>query len=253
MHGLVPLRSGDARNREESEFRQMSVSPILLLHMVAGTVGLLSGTVAICVRKGSRIHARAGTVFSISMLTLAASGVSLAVAKSQMGNVFGGLLTFYMIATAWLAGRRREKKTELLDWAGLVVALAVGVSCLMYGYRVANDPADANDGVPAGMDFFLGSVVLVAAAGDIHTLARGGLTGVPRVARHLWRMCFGLFIASGSFFMGRQRIFPEAIRNSGVLILLTIFPLILLVFWLVRVRFGNAYLGLPLAADSPRE
>jgi hypothetical protein len=33
-------------------------------------------------------------------------------------------------------------------------------------------------------------------------LARGGVLGAKRIARHLWRMCFGLFIAAGSFFLG---------------------------------------------------
>jgi hypothetical protein len=33
-------------------------------------------------------------------------------------------------------------------------------------------------------------------------LLRGGVVGTQRVARHLWRMCFGLFIAAGSFFLG---------------------------------------------------
>ncbi|MGA2098047.1 MAG: hypothetical protein ABSH39_17235 [Candidatus Acidiferrum sp.] len=45
------------------------------------------------------------------------------------------------------------------------------------------------------MFFFLGSICLLAAAGDIRKLVSGGLFGAKRVARHLWRMCFGLFIA----------------------------------------------------------
>jgi hypothetical protein len=72
-------------------------------------------------------------------------------------------------------------------------------------------------------------------------LVRGGVSGSQRIARHLWRMCFGLFIASGSFFMGRQQIFPDFIRESNVLIFLTILPLLLLIFWLVRVRFTKLY------------
>jgi hypothetical protein len=96
------------------------------------------------------------------------------------------------------------------------------------------------------MDFFFSFVILLAAAGDIRMLVRGGVPRVQRIACHLWRMCFGLFIASGSFFLGRQQIFPEFVRKSNVLIFLTILPLILLVFWLVRVRFTNLYKGQPL-------
>jgi uncharacterized membrane protein len=72
----------------------MSHSPVLRLHICAGIAGCLAGFVAISLRKGSRQHALAGTVFVISMLTLAASGVYLATLKSQPGNIVGGTLTF---------------------------------------------------------------------------------------------------------------------------------------------------------------
>jgi hypothetical protein len=52
------------------------------------------------------------------------------------------------------------------------------------------------------MTFFMGSVMLLAGAGDVRMLVRGGVFGAKRIARHLWRMCFGLFIAAGSFFLG---------------------------------------------------
>jgi len=83
-------------------------SPLLLLHIIAGTLGMISGFVAVSLLKGSRRHGLAGTVFVVSMLCLAASGVYLAIMKSQPGNVLGGTLTFYLVVTAWLTARRRE-------------------------------------------------------------------------------------------------------------------------------------------------
>jgi uncharacterized membrane protein len=81
--------------------------PLLILHILAGTVGLLSGTFAIAVRKGSRLHRASGNIFTVAMLTLASSALCLAIMKSQHGNILGSIITFYMITTAWLAGRRR--------------------------------------------------------------------------------------------------------------------------------------------------
>lgn len=225
----------------------MPFSPVLLLHILAGTVGLVSGTIAVVVRKGSRMHLASGIVFAVSMLILAASGVFLAYMRSQIGNIVGGVLTLYMIATGWRAGRRRTGQTGAFDWVALLFALAVGTVCITYGFNVATGRVSSTDGVPAGMEFFLGAVILLAAAGDIRMLVRGGISGRQRIGRHLWRMCFGLFIASGSFFMGRQRIFPEFIRNSGTLIFLTVLPLMLLIFWMIRVRFTNLYKGKPFA------
>src|SRR6202030_722204 len=102
----------------------------------------------------------------------------------------------------------------------------------------------------------MGSICLLAAVGDVRMLLRGGVFGVKRIARHLWRMCFGLFIAAGSFFMGPsnrplrllsavglgQHLSP-ALFSTGLYLFLTVLPLILLIFWLVRVRFKSAYNG----------
>jgi len=54
----------------------MPYSPILIGHISAGTIGLLSGTAAMSFRKGSPRHILAGKIFVASMLTMAvAAGV----------------------------------------------------------------------------------------------------------------------------------------------------------------------------------
>jgi len=65
--------------------------------------------------------------------------------------------------------------------------------------------------------------------------------GVQRVVRHLWRMCFGLFIATGSFFLGQgDKVFPEFVLKTNVFSIPAILPLILLIVWIIRVRFTGA-------------
>jgi hypothetical protein len=215
--------------------------PILVLHICAGILGLLSGAAAMSFRKGSRWHRVAGNVFFVSMLGMSTAGAYLAFMKHQMNNVFGGALAFYLVTTAWATGRRRDGETSIFDWGALLVALAVGAIILTYGFEVANSPTVPKDGIPAGMYFFLGSVALLSAAGDVRMLVRGGVFGVHRIARHLWRMCFSLFIATGSFFLGQQQVFPHWLRKTNILFLPAILPLILLIFWLFRVLFTNAY------------
>jgi hypothetical protein len=87
----------------------------------------------------------------------------------------------------------------------------------------------------------MGSVAVVATVGDVRMLLRRGISGTRRIARHLWRMCFALFIASSSLFLARQQLFPELMRKTGTLVLLSILPLILMIFWLIRIRFANAW------------
>jgi uncharacterized membrane protein len=214
--------------------------PLLILHISGGILGLLSGALAMIYRKGSRGHRLAGDVFVVAMLTMGMCGSTLALMKHQMGNVFGGVLTFYMITTAWLAGRRREG-VGALDWAALGMALTIGASMFTLGMRVVKGIDAKQEGVPLAMYFVMGSIALLAATGDLRMLLRGGISGTARLSRHLWRMCFGLFIATGSFFLGQQQVFPASWRGSAVWFVPALLPLPLMIFWLIRVRVASAY------------
>jgi len=54
-------------------------------------------------------------------------------------------------------------------------------------------------------------------------------------------MCFALFIAAGSFFLGQQQVFPVSVRGSPLLLVPVLAVLALMLFWLCRVRFTSAY------------
>jgi uncharacterized membrane protein len=243
----------------------MPYSPILLVHIVAGTLGLLSGTAAILFRKGSPRHALAGRIFVVAMLTMAGVAVYLAIVRHQPSNIRGGIFTFYLIGTAWLTARRRDGEMSRFDWFVLLIPLVLGIVTWMNGISVVRSGMHSPDGVPVGMTFFLGSVMLLAAAGDVRMLVGGGVVGAKRIVRHLWRMCFGLLIAAGSFFLGPSnrplrllsvaglgQHLPPAFFSTGVYLILTLLPLILLVYWLVRVRFTNFYKGKSIQVATAR-
>ena len=215
-------------------------TPLLALHITAGIVGLLSGTAAMVFRKGSRRHGQAGDVFVISMLTMAACAAWLAILKRQPGNLVGGVFTFYLVGTACMTAKRRGGRA-IFDWVAPVIPLVGGTILWVTGLQLVRSHVTVTDGVPVGMRFFMGSVMLLAATGDVRMLIRGGVMGGKRIVRHLWRMCFGLFIATGAFFLGQQQVFPTFVRGSNALLVLAILPLVLMIFWLIRVRFKNAY------------
>lgn len=212
--------------------------PLLAFHVTAGVLAMFAGAAAISFRKGSRWHGQAGDIFVVAMLCMATAASVLAYMKHQSSNVFGGLLTIYLVATAWATARRRNGE-NILDWLGCLFALTIGVLSVIHGFQKTTGQAPS-DGSPGGMDIFMGSVILLAGIGDLRMLLRG-VSGKRRIARHLWRMCFGWFIATGSFFLGQQQVFPAWLRGSPVLLVPALLPLALLVFWLIRVRFTSAY------------
>ena len=159
----------------------------------------------------------------------------MALMKSQMGNFLGGVFTFYLVATAWWTARRTERTTDSADWIALLCVLAVVAGNLTYGLEALRSPRGVAGGYPAPIYFFGASVALIAAIGDLRLLLGRGISGPQRIARHLWRMCYALFVASGSIFLARAHLFPAVLRRTGILIVISFMPLILMIFWLIRV------------------
>jgi hypothetical protein len=192
------------------------------------------------------------------MLIMAAGAVYLAKVKNQPNNFGGGIFTFYLILTAWLTARRRSARTSRFDWVVMLIPLALGTLAWTTGIKALRNHENLPGGVPVGMHLFMASVMLLAAAGDVRMLLRGGIFEPQSVVRHIWRMCFGLFIAAGSFFLGPSnrplrllstvglgQHLPAILFSTSLYLILTVLPLILLIFWVARVRFTNAYRGKP--------
>ena len=212
---------------------------ILFLHIAGGTVGIISGAVALLSRKGERLHRVAGTIFLVSMLIMATIGAAASpfLPVPSMPNVFAGILAFYLVATGWVAVKREDGRIGRFEKGGLGVALGIVAAGTSFILIAMNSPSGRIDNMPPEGFFMFVLVGAIAAAGDLKMILRGGISGSARIARHLWRMCAALTIASGSFFLGQQRIMPAYMRGSPWLFVPVIAPLLLMVFWLIRVRF----------------
>jgi len=218
-----------------------AAASVLILHISAAGIGLVSGAAALLFRKGGRLHRTAGNVFFTSMLTMCAIGACVApfLPQPQWNSVFVAVLTSYLVATSWVTVRRKEAGVGPFEIGALLVALSVAVACFTFGLKTANSPTGAlSDGPPAAY-FVFGTVAALAAALDLRLILRRGVFGAQRITRHLWRMCVALLIASFSFFLGQQQVFPASVRGSPFLFVPEIVVLGLLIFWLVRVRFTN--------------
>lgn len=210
-----------------------------VLHIAAGSLGIVSGYVAIFAGKGGRLHRRAGIVFVLAMAAMAAAAIFLALRIPQRGNVGGGLLAFYLVATGWMTVRREAGRTGGFEIGALILVLAVSAAMAMFGLAARASPGHRLDGYGPGLYFTFAIIAALFAAGDVRMILRGGLAGVQRLSRHILRMGLALFLAAGSFFIGQQKVMPAALHGSPILFLLGLAPLGLMLFWLVRVRLAT--------------
>ena len=213
----------------------MFPSPIVFIHVSGATIAMIAGALAMIFRKGSSLHRIAGNFFVGAMAVMAGSGAFSAIfLKPNGGNAMGGSLTLYLIATGWIAGHRRERKTGLFARVALLVALAVTATGTALGMRAASSPTHTLYGYPPEMYFVFGIIALILAAFDIRMFVRGGLAGAERLGRHVWRMCFAFMVALLSFYPGQARIFPREIRATNLLYIPVILVLGSTLLWLSR-------------------
>jgi hypothetical protein len=219
-----------------------------VMHIVAGSVALLAGYVALYAGKGAVLHRKSGMLFVYAMLGMALFGLGIAAIRgvAPAVNVPAALLTAYLVVTALATVRPLPIDNQWLTPAALAVALGVGVTSLTFAAQ-----AIANGGVRNGMPAFpfvmFGFVGLIGSAGDLRLLRSGPLKGTARLVRHLWRMCFALFIAALSFFIGQARVIPKPIRIMPLLALPVLLVLLTMFYWLWRIRVRRSLRGMVVA------
>ena len=226
---------------------------LLPVHVAAGGFAIVLGAAALIAKKGGTAHRRSGLLFVYAMLVMGLSASILGFRKSPTDpNVFTGFMTAYFVGTAWTTVRPASSWTRRLTAAAMVIPAGLALGSIARGVEAFNSPRGFLNGVPFQMHFFLAAVLTMSAAGDARVLRFGMPRGAPRLARHLWRMCFGLFIAAGSFFSVRERvatILPAPFTTAPMRAL----PIVLLFgamfYWLWRVRRGRR-LGFGLASGS---
>jgi uncharacterized membrane protein len=213
---------------------------ILPAHILAGVLALAFGYVALYATKGATLHRKSGMLFVYAMVTMSLSGALMDTLKTWTisVNVVAGLMTFYLVTTALLTVRRDSQEIRWMNRAGVLFALMVSVLAFTAGLELLSRRRP--EAIPS---FIFGIVGMLAATGDIRMIRARGLQGPRRIARHLWRMCFGMWVAAASFFWGPPNRVPEAIRIPALQAVAVLLPIVAMLYWLWRVRRKRPFRG----------
>ena len=218
---------------------------LLPLHIAGGSLAMIFGAVALVARKGGTVHRRSGQLFVCSMLTMG-------ITASVLGPAANGLMPAYFVVTALTTVRPVTAWTRWINVGALLVAVVLALGSMAKGFTAFGAPGHALNGVPFFMLFFIGTVMAIAAAGDVRVMWSGPLPrGGRRLARHLWRMCFALFIAAGSFFSIKARVaklLPEPFTTPAMRALPIVLIFVAMFYWLWRVRHSARFTALKTSA-----
>jgi hypothetical protein len=187
------------------------------------------------------------------MVVLGLTAAGIGTYESRPGQVFAGLFAAYLVLSAMATVKPLPGIGRRFNVAMMVLAFGYAVALLYSGVTEWLDPTVRVVGRPRVVPpLVVGTVILLAAIGDLRALRAGGLQGSRRLARHLWRMCFALFVATGSFFLGQMRFVPEPVRIVPLLLVLAFAPILFLFYWMWRVRVRSYSSGIVAGAVHPR-
>jgi hypothetical protein len=161
---------------------------LLPIHIAAGGLAIVLGTVALLVKKGGTTHRRVGLLFVYAMLVMGTCASILAFRKSPTDpNLPGGFMVAYFVGTALTTVRPVSRWTRGIDVAALTVAVGLALLDILGGVKAFNSPRGSLNGVPFPMLFFMATVTILAATGDVRIMR----FGMPRAAGRAWRAICG--------------------------------------------------------------
>ena len=158
---------------------------LLVIHIAAGTVALLTALASVVSAKGATFHIRAGRIFTIGMAMIFLTAVPLAVLGADIFLLLIAVFSFYLAFAGWRFARNRRRQPHPVDWAAAGILALTGLAMWGYGGYLAS----TGDTQWVTMLVFGGiAAALATADGRFH---RRPPRGQVRIRRHLTNMLAG--------------------------------------------------------------
>jgi len=169
---------------------------LLVFHIAGGSIGLLTGSIVMMLKKGDKNHVRLGNIYFYSLLLSAIVSFPMSFLHSNWFLFIVGVFTSYMLLTGRsYLGKRTSAEVKVTDWILAGTMLLFGLGFLGIGLL------NVFKGV------YFGIVLIVFGAISLSFVLQdwANFTGRARVKNfwlttHLQRM-IGSYIASATAFI----------------------------------------------------
>ena len=208
---------------------------LVIMHIITGTVGLISVWIPIAGQKGGKLHRQAGNIFITSMLTtgLVATGISLTTLSDPTGThphladhalfqdpqliagIFGWMMLYLATLTinlawhGWLCMRNKREHHKNAAWHNLLlqaVLTATSANCFIRGLEL-------NQPMMMGIAF----VGFATVATNLWFIYRTPSSPKARIKEHIKSLVgAGISVYTAFFAFGAVRLLPEIALTPGL-------------------------------------
>ena len=199
---------------------------LLPIHILGGTIALLSAIMAILSEKGKKIHVLSDRTFFWSMLTIFLTAIPMSIITSNIFLFLIAFFSFYFAFAGIRFARNRKGIATTSDWiaVGLMILSGVGMWTLAAVLFMNNNSIY----IPL-LVFGFGAIVL--GYGDFKSHKNKTAIGKERIVRHLVSMIAGTIAVITAVLVVNVKIEPVWIW--WVLPTVLIFPVI--IWWRIKV------------------
>jgi uncharacterized membrane protein len=213
-------------------------SLLLVIHIAAGTVGLITAFLSILNKTFNASHHQhiyTGSAFVIAMAIIFVTATTMSLIKLNVFLLLVGIFSFYLAFSGWRYAKNRKGTPAQLDWITVIAMLVVSVTMLLFGvYLFATG---SGRGIVITVFGLIGGLL---AFFDYRGLRKGGHTGKVRIRLHLTMMLGGTIAALTAFTVVNIDMQPAFIPWLAPTVLIT--PVI--VMWNRKIRRGTVTKGM---------
>lgn len=187
---------------------------LLILHIAAGTISLISGPVSMVNRKGGRQHRLTGKVFFYAMMLVAVTAVAMAVLPNHHSPflLIIGVFSAYLVSSGYrvlyLKGLVKGQKPQLLDW---VTTLTMAVFAIYFIYTGVESISSSNGVVLV----VFGSIALALVVNDVRKYIKAPADKNFWLYDHITRMVAGNIAAFTAFLVVNNTVLPPVVAWLG--------------------------------------
>ena len=199
---------------------------LLAIHIVSGSIALLTATIAMITQKGGNRHVWAGRVYAVAMTLIFLTSIPLALLGSSILLMLVAVFSFYLVFAGWRFARNYTGKAHPVDWTAIAAMALTGLG--MWGYAAVL----ARDGSSQWVTLTLfGFIALGLSLADARFYHAGNVRGSQRISRHLTNMMGGTIATVTAVLL--VNVETDPIWLGWIMPTLLITPLI--VWWNIRI------------------
>ena len=159
---------------------------LLPIHILAGTIALLSAVLAVSSEKGKRLHVLSGRTYFWGMATIFLTAIPMSIISRDIFLFLIAIFSFYLAFAGMRFARNRKGVATTLDWIAVSLMILSGL-----GMWILAAIFFANDNSQYIVLLVFGFLAITLGYADFRSYKNNSAKGKVRKSRHLTNMMGG--------------------------------------------------------------